>query len=171
MEEAIKWLEYSKENYEGLGCGAPRIALDMAISALREQKSPCAACGYGGKHLDAPPCTTCPAHPKLESKLKVLESTEQSEAVTKCNDLYDEVGGEVLNRPESDTVKVVDSDHFARNLHDVASGSCKNCTNHADRSNCCKKGNSWISVKDRRPEYKTRVLFVDVRGLVFSRDR
>lgn len=26
--------------------------------------SPCQACGYGGKHLDAPPCTTCPAHPK-----------------------------------------------------------------------------------------------------------
>ena len=25
----------------------------------------------------------------------------------------------------------------------------------------------WISVKDRRREYKTRVLFVDVRGLVF----
>lgn len=25
----------------------------------------------------------------------------------------------------------------------------------------------WISVKERRPEYKTRVLFVDVRGLVF----
>ena len=25
---------------------------------------PCSCCGYGGKHLDAPPCTTCPAHPK-----------------------------------------------------------------------------------------------------------
>jgi len=29
------------------------------------------------------------------------------------------------------------------------------------------KTSDWISVKDRRPEYKTRVLFVDVRGLVF----
>ena len=28
-------------------------------------KGPCQSCGYGGKHLDAPPCTTCPAHPKI----------------------------------------------------------------------------------------------------------
>lgn len=32
-------------------------------------KSPCQACGYGGKHLDAPPCTTCPAHPKGPSNI------------------------------------------------------------------------------------------------------
>ena len=38
-EEAIKWLEYSKDNYEGLDYGAPRIALDMAITALREQET------------------------------------------------------------------------------------------------------------------------------------
>lgn len=37
-EEAIKWLEYSKDNYEGLDYGAPRIAVDMAIAALREQE-------------------------------------------------------------------------------------------------------------------------------------
>ena len=37
-EEAIKWLEYSKDHYEGLDYGAPRIALDMAISALMEQE-------------------------------------------------------------------------------------------------------------------------------------
>ena len=36
-EEAIKWLEYSKEAYECMSYGAPRIALDMAIAALREQ--------------------------------------------------------------------------------------------------------------------------------------
>lgn len=29
--------------------------------------SPCAACEYRGKHLDAPPCTNCPAHPKQDS--------------------------------------------------------------------------------------------------------
>ena len=43
--------------------------LNVALSALRapqEAKSPCAACGYGGKHLDAPPCTNCPAYPKGE---------------------------------------------------------------------------------------------------------
>lgn len=46
-------------------------AIDIAIAALRAQeeaKSPCAACGYGGKHLDAPPCTECPAHPKVAEK-------------------------------------------------------------------------------------------------------
>ena len=44
-------------------------SLNVALSALRAQqeaKSPCAACGYGGKHLDAPPCTNCPAYPKGE---------------------------------------------------------------------------------------------------------
>lgn len=29
--------------------------------------SPCASCGYHGEHLDAPPCTNCPAHPKQAS--------------------------------------------------------------------------------------------------------
>lgn len=41
-----------------------------AIAALRaqqeaEQQGPCSRCGYGGKYLDAPPCTICPAHPKV----------------------------------------------------------------------------------------------------------
>ena len=46
-EEAIKWLEYSKDHYEGLDYGAPHIALDTAISALREQEERskgCSAC-------------------------------------------------------------------------------------------------------------------------------
>lgn len=34
---------------------------------VQAQKSPCSLCGYGGKHLDAPPCTKCPAHPKEQS--------------------------------------------------------------------------------------------------------
>lgn len=36
-EEAIKWLEYSKDHYEGMDYGAPRIAVDTAQAALREQ--------------------------------------------------------------------------------------------------------------------------------------
>ena len=35
-EEAIEVLEYAR-NYEGMDYGAPSIALDMAISALRQQ--------------------------------------------------------------------------------------------------------------------------------------
>ena len=31
--------------------------------------SPCQACGYGGRHLDAPPCTSCPAHPKSPANI------------------------------------------------------------------------------------------------------
>lgn len=31
--------------------------------------SPCHVCGYGGKHLDAPPCTSCPAHPKKSAHI------------------------------------------------------------------------------------------------------
>ena len=40
--------------------------LQGASAALRarQEQTPCSRCGYGGKHLDAPPCTTCPAHPK-----------------------------------------------------------------------------------------------------------
>ena len=54
-------------------------ALDMAIFALRQQEqTPYSKCGYVGKHLDAPPCTTCPAHPKGQS---------QNEPVTNRNGL------------------------------------------------------------------------------------
>ncbi len=42
-------------------------AVKVAAGVMRrvvEGKSPCADCGYGGKHLDAPPCTECPVYPK-----------------------------------------------------------------------------------------------------------
>ena len=63
-EKAIEVLEYAR-NYDGMDYGAPSIALDMAISALRaqqEKNSPCDLCIYdppssmGGK-----PCLMCPA--------------------------------------------------------------------------------------------------------------
>ena len=38
-EEAIEVLEYAR-NYDGMDYGAPSIALDMAISALRQQEHP-----------------------------------------------------------------------------------------------------------------------------------
>lgn len=71
-------------------------ALSVAIAALREQdhfrevtKLPCDSCDYGGKHLEAPPCNMCPAHPK--------------EPVTNRNG---------LNCIESEAIKVVESDQF-----------------------------------------------------------
>lgn len=42
--------------------GVARIVLGAKQEA--EQQGPCSRCGYGGKYLDAPPCTACPAHPK-----------------------------------------------------------------------------------------------------------
>lgn len=57
-------------------------AYARAISALRAKKkpkSPCAACGYGGKYLDAPPCTSCPAHPKEPEKNEPLTLEELKE--------------------------------------------------------------------------------------------
>lgn len=45
-----------------------------------EPSTPCSKCQYGGKHLDAPPCNTCPAYPK---------------------------GGEIDNEPTVDAVPVV----------------------------------------------------------------
>lgn len=171
-EAAANLLQYLKENEKHGSVWA--TSLDLAISALREQPSPRAACGYGGKHLDAPPCTTCPAHPKLESNLKVVESTEQSEAVTKCNDLYDEDGGEVFSRPESDTVKVVDSDQFARNLHNVASNQ------QVTEPLCCKGFSGYeplfaiknqvksdlISVEERLPEVEGSYLTYTDEGRI-----
>ena len=44
-------------------------AFDVAIHALRaqqetERQGPCSRCGYGGKHLEVPPCMACPAYPR-----------------------------------------------------------------------------------------------------------
>ena len=41
---------------------------------VHEQKSPCSLCGYGGKHLDSPPCTQCPAHPKEQPNVNQRNS-------------------------------------------------------------------------------------------------
>lgn len=75
VDEAIETLEILRI------LDAPGLseAVHMAISALRAQqeaKSPCAVCGYGGKHLDAPPCTSCPAHPKEPEKNEPLTLDE-----------------------------------------------------------------------------------------------
>lgn len=63
-EEAIKFAEYAQI----MADGKPDVQefYKLAESALRAQQeqTPCSRCGYGGKHLDAPPCKTCPAHPK-----------------------------------------------------------------------------------------------------------
>lgn len=66
-EVAIKHLE----QYVGNDCYTTKMqtVCQMAITALRsqqkaEQQGPCSRCGYGGEHLEAPPCTSCPAHPK-----------------------------------------------------------------------------------------------------------
>ena len=81
-EEAIKILEYPVKKWsmewDERGDGLSEYeALDMAISAIRQQeKTPCSRCGYGGKHLDAPPCTTCPAHPKEQRPNEPLTLNE-----------------------------------------------------------------------------------------------
>ena len=50
--------------YLGAGTNALIEYLIAKGVTVQEQKSPCSLCGYGGKYLDAPPCTQCPAHPK-----------------------------------------------------------------------------------------------------------
>ena len=58
-------------------------AFQMAIAALREQeqKSPCFLCGYGGKHLDAPPCTKCPAHPREQESNAIQRNSNADNAL------------------------------------------------------------------------------------------
>ena len=104
-------------------------ALDMAISALREQ------------------CVRDAAKTSGEA----VTDSHQLETVTNRNGLNC-IGIEAINRIESDTVKGVEIDQFNAGQHG---------------SNTSNALGGWISIKDRRPEYKTRVLFVDVRGLVF----
>lgn len=66
MEEAIQQLDGAEMMLLNREFTQFNQAVIMAISALRTQQeqTPCSRCGYGGKHLDAPPCKTCPAHPK-----------------------------------------------------------------------------------------------------------
>ena len=60
------------------GCNHNNCIVMQAISALRtkHEQSVCSRCGYGGKHLDAPPCTTCPAHPKGQKRNEPLTLDE-----------------------------------------------------------------------------------------------
>ena len=50
-----------------------------------------------------------------------IAALREKETVTKCNDLYDEDGGEILNRTESDTVKPVEIDQFKTNADHIRS--------------------------------------------------
>lgn len=50
-----------------------------------------------------------------------IAALREQETVTKCNDLYDEDGGEILNRTESDTVKPVEIDQFKTNADHIRS--------------------------------------------------
>ena len=66
------------------GCGVHGCAvIREAAQRLEERrtKSPCKACGYEGKHLDAPPCTSCPAHPKKPTHI----DREAWKPCIKCN--------------------------------------------------------------------------------------
>lgn len=82
LDEAIQNREKCLAYLEGAGPMASQEsteAVRMSLAALRAQKepkSPCAACGYGGKHLDAPPCTDCPAHPKAAAEEQPLTLEE-----------------------------------------------------------------------------------------------
>lgn len=60
-----KLVEILEEPCGGLypACELADYLLDHGVM-VQEQKSPCSLCGYGEKHLDAPPCTKCPARPK-----------------------------------------------------------------------------------------------------------
>ena len=70
-EKLVELLQNAKAamKSENLSCDIARnmFVVDFMMSngvTVQEQKSPCSLCGYGGKHLDSPPCTQCPAHPK-----------------------------------------------------------------------------------------------------------
>lgn len=73
------WCDECKASiYRGSFCGKRSIseakegheaeaikAWNRCAQQEAEQQGPCSRCGYGGKYLDAPPCTICPAHPKV----------------------------------------------------------------------------------------------------------
>jgi len=54
IKNHVMWGEYSKGDYEE--------ALEMAIQALEEKKSPCDLCRYNPpSSFDGKPCCMCPA--------------------------------------------------------------------------------------------------------------
>lgn len=59
---------------------------NAAIRAKHEQ-TPCSRCDYGGKHLDAPPCTTCPAHPKQITNADRIRAMSDEELATHLHDI------------------------------------------------------------------------------------
>jgi len=71
-------LEIERCDYE---CEAGPLSNNLAFMELKELadcvqqnampeagRSPCTSCGYGGKHLEAPPCGDCPAYPKVAER-------------------------------------------------------------------------------------------------------
>lgn len=81
-------------------------------------------------HLAGGGSVDCELEDYFDAMYSAMDALRERETVTKCHDLFDEDGGEILNRTESDTVKPVEIDQFSR----------------------------WISVKDQLPEPFVSVL-------------
>ena len=99
MTETEKWINESLKSLPHLCAEIRRLSEENdAFRAQQEaeQKSPCTLCGYSGKHLDAPPCTRCPAYPK---------ETEKNEPITL--DELREMDGEPV------WIVIIDHDSFA----------------------------------------------------------
>lgn len=94
--ESARRILYGHDPNEAFSCveigqisaalGVARIVLSAQQEA--EQQGPCSRCEYGGKHLDAPPCTTCPAHPKGAYENEPLTLNELREMAQKCEGIY-----------------------------------------------------------------------------------
>ena len=99
MDVLGKLVELLTEFY---GCdptyyGVDALAIAQHLTAngvtVQEQKRPCSLCEYGGKHLDSPPCTKCPAHPKEQSNANqrnsnALEWISATERLPEKSGLY-----------------------------------------------------------------------------------
>ena len=101
IERLGRWLDTAEKYVDGFERTFPTMrsswrgdveAFEMAIAALREQeqKSPCSLCGYGGKHLDAPPCTRCPAYPKEGAEQETVTNRNGLTNADRIRDMTDE---------------------------------------------------------------------------------
>ena len=68
---------------EGEAAEYHKMFLDMLrVKQEADQQGPCSRCGYGGQHLDAPPCTTCPAYLREVENSTPLTLNELRESVS-----------------------------------------------------------------------------------------
>lgn len=166
LQAAIAYFEKTVRQIEGIieNC-TPEMYMDLpeakahfvvALEVLRRAEpandplTPCIACGYGGKHLDAPPCDTCPAWPKHPPKSAPITLEELREM-----DGEPVWVQEITPAPiDGDYWGVVDVDFLCENRYAAIGAIISPATNGVSRFGLTpfsEYGKTWLAYR-RKPE-------------------